>query len=80
MNNLNPMQLLGMLKSGNPQEVATQIIQQNFSSDPMMQNLLKMAQSGNEQGIKQFATQFFSSQGRDFNSEMNNLMSALKNM
>lgn len=78
MINLNPMQLLGMLKSGNPQQIATQIIQQNFPNDPMMQNLLKMAQNGNEQGIQQFATQFFNSQGKDFNSEMNNLMSAIK--
>lgn len=80
MNGLNPIQLLGMLKSGNPQQVATQIIQQNFPNDPMMQNLLKMAQSGNEQGIQQFATQFFNSQGKDFNSELNNLMSAVKSM
>lgn len=79
MNNLNATQLLNTLKSGNPQTVATQIIQQNFSSDPMMQNLLKMAQNGDEQGLRQFATQFFSSQGRDFNSEMNSFLSTLKN-
>ena len=79
MNNLNVTQLLNILKSGNPQLVATQIIQQNFSSDPMMQNLLKMAQNGDEQGLRQFATQFFSSQGRDFSSEMNSFLSTLKN-
>jgi len=78
MNGLNPMQLLGMLKSGNPQQVATQIIQQNFPNDPMMQNLLKMAQSGNEQGVQQFASQFLGSQGKDLNSEMNALMNAIK--
>ena len=46
MNNLNPMQLLGMLKNGNPQDVAKQIIKQNFSSDPLMQNLLKAVETG----------------------------------
>lgn len=79
MNNLNPSQLLSMLKSGNPQAVATQIIQQNYSSDPVLQNLLKMAQDGNEQGIKQFANEFFSSQGKNLNTELNNLFAALKN-
>lgn len=80
MNNLNPLQLLSMLKSSNPQDVARQIIQQNFPSDPVMQNLLKMAENGDEKGIQQFATQFFNSQGKNFNSEMNNLMNTLKNL
>ena len=80
MNGLNPMQLLGMLKSGNPQQVAMQIIQQNFPSDPMMQNLVKMAEEGNINGLQQYATQLFGSQGKDFNSEMNNLMSIIKSV
>lgn len=78
MNNLNPNQLLSLLKSGNPQQVATQIIEQNYSSDPLMQNLLKMAKNGDSKGIQQFATQFFKSQGTDLNSEMNKLMNSLK--
>lgn len=75
---LNPMQLLGMLKGGNPQVVAEQIIQQNFSNDPMMQNLLKMGQKGDIQGLQQFAQQFLRQRGKDFNTEMSNLMSAIK--
>lgn len=78
MNNLNPTQLLTLLKSGNPQQVATQIIEQNYKSDPFMQNLLQMARSGNIQGIQQFATQYFKNQGTDLNTEMNNLIDALK--
>ena len=78
MNNLNPMQLLGMLKNGNPQDVAKQIIKQNFSSDPLMQNLLKMAESGNEQGLKQFAFNFFKSQGSSLEKEMTNFMNVLQ--
>lgn len=42
---LNPMQLLSMLKGGNPQAVAEQIIQQNFPNDPTMQNILQMGRS-----------------------------------
>ena len=79
MNNVNPMQMISMLKSNNPQQVARQIIQQNFSGDPVMQKLLQMAESGNQQGIQQYAKQFFSSHGTNLETEMNNLMSALKN-
>ena len=78
MNNLNPTQLLTLLKSGNPQQVATQIIEQNYKTDPLMQNLLQMARSGNTQGIQQFAIQYFKNQGTDLNAEMNNLINALK--
>lgn len=80
MNNLSMMQLLSMLKTGNPEQVATQIIKKNFSSDPLMQNLLKMANEGNTQGLQQFATQFFQSQGTNLNSEMNNLMKVIKQL
>ncbi len=80
--NLDPniLSMVQLLKSGNPKEVAMQIIQKNFASDPTMQSLIQMAESGNEQGIKQFATNFFNSQGKDFNTEMNNFMSTIKSM
>lgn len=75
---LNPMQLLTLLKGGNPQAVAEQIIQQNFPNDPNMQKLLQLGRSGNQQAIQQFAQQYFSSQGKDLNTELNNLLNALK--
>lgn len=77
---LNPMQLLGMLKGGNPQSVAEQIIQQNFPNDPTMQNILQMGQRGDTQGLQQFAQQFLGQQGKDFNSEMSNLMNMIKGL
>lgn len=77
--NINSIQLLSMLKNGNPQQIATQLIQQKFPNDPMMQSLLQMAINGDEKSIEQFATQFFNSQGRNVNTELNNLQSTLKN-
>ena len=77
---LNPMQLLSMLKGGNPQAVAEQIIQQNFPNDPTMQNILQMGQKGDTQGLQQFARQFLGQQGKDFNSEMSNLMNMIKGL
>ena len=46
MANLNPMQLLLMLKNGNPQAVAEQIINQNFPNNPQMQQLLQKIKAG----------------------------------
>lgn len=80
MANLNVFQLLSQIKNGNPRMVAEQIIQSNYANDPTMQNLLRMAQNGDKQGIEQFAMQYFNRQGRDFNAEMQNFMNTIQNM
>ena len=77
---LNPNQLLAMLKEDNPQAVAQQIIRTNFANDPMMMNVLQMGQKGDIQGLKQFAQQYLSQQGRNFDDEMNKLMQAIKGL
>lgn len=80
MASLNPMQLIMMLKQGNPQAIAMQIIQSNFSNNPNMLNLLQMAQNGNVTELEQYARQIASSKGLDYDTEMNNLKAAIKNM
>ena len=77
---LNPMQLMNMLKNGNPQQVAEQIIKTNYANDPMMMNLLQMGQKGDIQGLKQYAQQYLGKQGKNFDAEMNNLMQAIKGL
>lgn len=77
---LNPMVLLNLLKNGNPQEVATQIIQQNYPNDPTMQQLLKWGQTGDTNSLQQFAQQYFSQQGKDFNQELQSLISSINKM
>lgn len=78
MANLSPIQLLSMIKSGGPQAVAQQLFQNNFSSNSDMQALMQMANRGDSQGIQRFAQQFFGQQGRDFNSELSNLMQLIR--
>ena len=80
MANLNPMQLLLMLKNGNPQAVAEQIINQNFPNNSQMQQLLQMGKQGNTKGLEQIAQQILGQQGKDFNTEMNNLLNMTKNL
>lgn len=78
MANLNPIQLLSMIKSNGPQVMAQQLFQNNFSSNSDMQNLMQMANRGDLQGVQRFAQQFFKQQGRDFNLELNSLMRFIK--
>ena len=80
MASLNPIQLLNLLRSGNPQAVAQQIIQQNYPNDPTMQQLLELGRQGNTQTLNQFAQQFFARSGRDFQSEFNSFMASLNQM
>jgi hypothetical protein len=80
MANLNPMQLLNLLRGGNPQAVVQQIIQQNYPNDPTMQQLLELGRQGDTQAINQFAQQFFARNGRDFQSEFQTFMNSLRGM
>lgn len=79
MSVLNPM-MLALLKQGDPRMVVQQIIQTNYPNDPMMRQLYQMGANNDTQGLQQFARQFFSQQGRDFDTEYNNLLAQLKNM
>lgn len=45
-----------------------------------MLNLLQMAQNGNVTELEQYARQIASSKGLDYDTEMNNLKAAIKNM
>ena len=79
MANLNPIMLLSLLKSGNPQSIAQQLFQNNFQSNPNMQSLMQLARSGNSQGVEQFAKNYFQQIGKDYNTELNNLMQLIRN-
>jgi len=75
---MNPMQLMGLLKGKNPQEMAMSMIKNSNINDPMINQLLQLAQSGDINSINKIAENFFKGQGLDFNNEFNNFMSMLK--
>lgn len=76
--NMNPMQLMGLLKGKNPQEMAMSMIKNSNINDPMINQLLQFAQSGDIKSMNKIAENFFKGQGLDFNNEFNNFMSMLK--
>lgn len=76
--NMNPMQLMGLLKGKNPQEMAMSMIKNSNINDPMINQLLQFAQSGDINSMNKIAENFFKGRGLDFNNEFNNFMSMLK--
>lgn len=50
---------------GTPEKLLSEMMLRN----PMMNNLIRMAKSGNTQDIENFARNVFREQGRDFDAE-----------
>lgn len=73
-NQMNPMQLLQQLKAGNPKQVASYIIQNNFRDNPEMQNLLALGERGDVQTLQKIAQQQLSAQGIDVQTALNSLL------
>lgn len=70
----NQMQFMNMLKGiKNPKEAVLSIVKSN--TNPMLKNLVEMAEKGDTKGVENFARNFYAQQGRDFDQEFNNFKS-----
>ena len=68
--NVNPMQLIQMMQNGaNPQQIAMSMLQERASQNPIMQNLLSLAQQGNTPQNEQIARNIVNERGGDFDEE-----------
>ena len=73
MYNVDPRQLVQMIKSGqNPQQLMINILQNQMGGTPMGANLIQMAKNGNGKGIEQIARNLAQQQGIDFDKELIN--------
>ena len=73
----NPMQMMNFLKGiKNPKEAVIGMIKSN--NNPMIKNLVEMAEKGDNKGIETFARNMFKEQGRDFDSEIKQFMNNFK--
>ena len=61
---------------GNAQQVVQRLIQSN--TNPMINNLMKLAQKGEINSVENFARNMFKEQGRDFDKEFNEFMNHFK--
>ena len=73
----NPMQFMNMLKGiKNPKDAVINMIKTN--NNPMVKNLVEMAEKGDTKGVENFARNMLKEQGRDFDAEMNEFMKNFK--
>ena len=70
----NPLEMLKMIK--NPQQFAMNLIKNN--NNPMFNNLVKMANSGNTKDLENFARNVFKEHGQDFDKEFQDFMNSFK--
>ena len=73
---MNPMQMLQnfIMKGFSPQKIVEQMV----GSNPMMSNLIKMANAGDTSGVENFARNMFKEKDRDFDKEFSEFRSKFK--
>lgn len=65
--NVNPIQLINMVKNGqNPQQLMMNILGQN---NPILENAMKLAQNGNTSALEMIARNLAQQRGLDFDTE-----------
>ena len=76
---MNPLQMIKLAMSGgkNPKEIVKQMIGNN--NNPIIQNLVKMAENGDYQGVENVARNMFKEQGRDFDAEIKDFQNLIGN-
>ena len=73
----NPMQFMNMLKGiKNPKDAVINMIKSN--NNPMIKNLVEMAEKGDRQGVENFARNLMKEQGKDFDKEFGDFINNFK--
>jgi len=77
--NVNPIQLIQMIKGGqNPQQLVMNILQQKSQNNPILNNAMNLAQGGNTSALEMLARNLAAQRGLDFDKEFANFKSQLK--
>ena len=63
---INPMQLIQMIKNGNPKQVIMDMMKKNNGYNPVWNNALSMAEKQDSKGLEQLAKNLCKSNGINF--------------
>lgn len=74
---MNPLELISLFKGRNPQEMVMSLLQNQKINDPTINELIGLAQKGDNSGVAKIAENFFSQRGLDFNKEFSSFMSMI---
>ena len=73
----NPMQIMQLLRGiKNPKETVFQLLKGN--NNPIMKNLVEMAEKGDKEGVENFARNLYNQQGKDFDKDFSEFMNNFK--
>lgn len=74
----NPIENIKSLigKNETPQQITQQLL--SNTPNPIFNNLIKMAQSGDSKGVESFARNICKERGKDFDKEFSEFMSNFK--
>ena len=77
MNN-SPIEMIKLFMGENktPQQILQKMISNN--SNPVLNNLINMAQTGDSKGVENFARNLCKEKGKDFDKEFSEFMSNFK--
>lgn len=70
---MNPMNLIQMVKGGNPAQMLMGMLRQQSGNNPVMQNALDMAEKGDSKGIENLARNLCKEQGVNPDEMFNNI-------
>ena len=71
---MNPLSIIQMMKSGNPQQFMQQIMgNSQIMSNPIMKNTMQMAQNGDMKGVEQMARNLCKEKGLDADEMFDNI-------
>ena len=77
--NVNPIQLIQMIKGGqNPQQLVMNILQQKSQNNPILNNAMNLAQGGNTSALETLARNLAAQRGLDFDKEFANFKNQLR--
>lgn len=73
---MNPINLIQMMKCGNPQQIVMQMMNNpQIANNPMAKNMIEMAKSGNLQGIEEMGRNIAKEKGIDFDKAFSDFKS-----
>lgn len=78
--NMNPMTILQMMKGGgNPKSFLMNMIKNQMGNNPMINNLMDMAQKGDKSGVEEVARNLCKERGVNFDTAFNDFMKQANN-
>lgn len=69
----NPMQIMQMMRNGNPHEMVLSMMKNQTGNNPVLKNAVNMAENGDTKGLETLARNLCKEKGIDADSAMSQI-------